>query len=114
MLSLDKNPPRSASAHRRSARTFTNLYLPSSTCVGLLKVKGAPHSFTSAVFLYGPPPHAGACPWAGIRISLTCDRLFINAPPDSLGCTTRAHGEPDGVGMSVNTRIMKASNSSHE
>jgi hypothetical protein len=46
--------------------------------------------------------------------SSTCDRLFINAPPDSLGCTERAHGESDGVCTSVNTRIMNASNSSSE
>jgi hypothetical protein len=114
IYSLDKNPPLSASAHRRSARTFTNLYLPSSTCVGLLKVKGAPHPSTSAVFSSRPPPYAVACPWAGIRISLTYDRLFINAPPDSLGCTKRAYGEPDGVGTSANTRRMNASNSSSE
>jgi hypothetical protein len=35
-------------------------------------------------------------------------------PLPFLGCTERAHGEPDCVCTSVNTRIMNASNSSSE
>jgi hypothetical protein len=102
------------SVQKMCHKTFASFPLPPSPYSWLLKVTGGVHPSTSAVFSYRPPPYAVACPWAGIRISLTCDRLFINAPPDSLGCTKRAYGEPDGVGMSVNTRIMKASNSSHE